>query len=144
MYIDAQLLLSDAQALTADAASTNTVDLGSDRNIGIGEPLAVVVSVDVAAAGGGTLAIVLQSDDNTSFSSATTVATTGAVAAASYTAGAKFIIAVPADTLTERYIRLNYDLTTMTGITVTAFVTPLSMADTSGASVYYPKGYTIS
>ena len=63
MRIDAQNLYSDAQAITADAASTNSIDHGSDRNIGLGEPLSVVIIVDVAAAGGGTLAITIQTDD---------------------------------------------------------------------------------
>jgi hypothetical protein len=144
MLIDAQLLFSDAQALTVDAVSTNLIDLGTDRNIGLGEPLSVVVVVDVAAAGGGTLAIIVQADDNSGFASATTVATTAALAAASLTAGARVVIPIPPDTLTERYVRLSYDLTTMTGITLTAFLQPTSMADTSGTSVFYPRGYTIS
>jgi len=49
MYIDAQGLFSDAQALTATAASTNIVDLGSDRNIGVGEEMVVAIFLDVAA-----------------------------------------------------------------------------------------------
>ena len=43
MYTDAQNLFSDAQALTVTADSTNVIDLGVDRNVGQGEPLAVVI-----------------------------------------------------------------------------------------------------
>jgi hypothetical protein len=42
MFIDSFLLLSDSQAVTADAASTNTIDLGNvspKRDIGNGEPM---------------------------------------------------------------------------------------------------------
>src|SRR3990167_4171654 len=50
MFIDAQALLSDAQAVTADAASTNTYDSGAaGTDITEGEPLGIGISVDVAA-----------------------------------------------------------------------------------------------
>ena len=48
MYVDAQLLFSDAQAVTAAAASTNSIDLGAVRDIGTGEELYVVCVCDVA------------------------------------------------------------------------------------------------
>ena len=52
MFIDALLLVSDAQAITADAVSTNTIDLGNPtvkNRIGSGEPMAFAVQIDVAA-----------------------------------------------------------------------------------------------
>ncbi len=142
MILDAQLLFSDAQALTVTAASTNVYDAGSDRNLGIGEKLAVQVTVDVAAAGGGTLTIALQTDDNVGFATPTTVATTAALAAAALAAGAKVILPVPPDTVIERFLRLNYTLVTMTGITVTAFLTPAEF--TSSEGVYYADAITIT
>ena len=48
MFLDGQNLYSDAQALTATAASTNLIDHGSDRDLGIGEPLVAVIVVDVS------------------------------------------------------------------------------------------------
>jgi hypothetical protein len=131
MILDAQNLYSDAQALTGTSlvASTNIIDHGSDRNLGLGTPLSVVVTVDVAAGGTTpTLTIVLQTDDNSSFSSATTVVTTAALAAAVLTAGAKFVLALPADATMERYSRIAYTQggTTPT-ITVTAWLTPTEM-----------------
>lgn len=144
MIIDAQQLYSDAQALTATAVSTNLIDHGIDRNIGIGEPLAVVVIVDVAldrTTGDETYTVTLQTDDNAAFSSATTVA--GPVSMTTYAAGTKFVIAVPPDTVTERFTRLNYTLggTTPTG-TVTAFLQPLRMVGV-GENVYYADAITI-
>jgi hypothetical protein len=142
MIIDAQHLYSDAQALTVTAVSTNLIDHGQDRNLGLGEPLAVVVCVDVAAAGGGTLVITLQTDDNAAFSSAATVTLTAAIAAAALTAGAKVVLPVPPDTLIERFTRLNYTLATMTGITLTSFLQPLNMIG-AGENVYYADAITI-
>jgi hypothetical protein len=140
-FIDAFNRYSADQALTADAASTNVIDHVNAGRLGDGEPMAVVFTVDVAAAGGGTLNFQLQTDDNEAFASAATVCQTGAVAAASLTAGAQIVLPIPPGVATERYTRVNYDLTTMTGITVTARLTPMSMIP-SGA--LYPDNITIS
>lgn len=136
-YVDAQNLYSDAQALTVTAASTNIIDHGQDRNLGVGEPLVVVVTVDVAAAGGGTLTIAIQADDNSGFASPGTVATTAAIAAAALTAGALVVIPVPPDLATERFSRLNYTMATMTGITVTAYLTRANMVQNA---IQYASG----
>ncbi len=39
MYIDSRLEFSDAQALTATAASSSVVDLGADRKLASGQTL---------------------------------------------------------------------------------------------------------
>ena len=145
MILDAQLLYSDAQALTGTTlvASTNIVDHGSDRNLGLGEPLSVVITVDVAAGGTTpTLTAVLQTDDNSGFSSATTVATTAAIAGATLTAGAKIVLAVPADAAMERYSRIAYTQGgTAPTVTVTAFMIPTSMVQNESN---YADAITIS
>lgn len=140
MYVDAQQLFSDAQALTVTAVSTNLIDHGQDRNLGIGTPLVVVVGVDVSAAGGGTLTVAIQADDNSGFASPATVMTSAALAAATLVAGYIFVLPVPADTLTERFMRLNYTLATMTGITVTAY---LAMLLQVYAAPQYAAGVTV-
>lgn len=141
MILDAQHLFSDAQALTATAASTNLIDFGSDRNIGIGEPMAVVVTVDTALAGTSpTINIAVQMDDSAAFSSPVSVVTSQTYSALAQ--GAKVVIPIPPDTSGERFCRLNYTLggTTPT-ITVTAALIPMNMVQNE---VAYPKGYTIS
>ncbi len=143
MIIDAQLLFSDAQALTAAAASTNSIDLGIARDVGTGETLYVVVSVGVAMTDAGsdsTVSVYLQTDDNSSFSSATNsqlIGTLGALSAVGTTLYAKLD---PAK-VNERYIRLYYtpaggDLSTGT---VDAFITKDISKYTS-----YADGITIS
>ena len=70
MYVDAQLLFSDAQAVTSAAGSTNTIDLGAVRDIGTGKTLYVVVTVDVAmtdASSDSTVTVALEGDSTTSF-----------------------------------------------------------------------------
>lgn len=147
MYIDAQTLLSDAQAITADAASTNTIDLGDvtpKRSIGDGEPLAVVFTVDVAAdstTGDETYAFEFIQSANANLSSADVLAAM-TVAAANLTAGAQVVLPIPPGVITKRYIGANYNVggTTPT-ITVTASIVPQSFAPKIKS---YADGFTIS
>lgn len=144
-YMDAQLLFSDAQALTGTSAvaSTNYVNLGTAYSyLGTGEPMAVAITVDVAAGGTSpTLTVAVQSDDNTSFSSAATVATTAAIAGATLVAGYEIVIPIPAGVSTEQYLRLSYIQggTTPT-ITVTARLTPLRLLSNMH---YVPNSYDV-
>ncbi len=143
MYIDSQNQFSDAQALTATAASTNLIDLGIDGNLGIGEVMAVVVGVDVAADDTNsdeTYSVAIQTDDNSSFSSATTLGTITITRGDA--AGTRKVFLLPKDTDMERYIRLNYTLGgTTPSVTVTSFLVP---ADFVNATVDYASGYTVS
>lgn len=112
MLIDKENLLSDGQALTATAASTNIIDLGAARELGTAN-IRLRVQVDAALTSGGssTLTIALQTDDNASFSSATALFTTAAIPKASLVAGYVAVdIVVPKGT--ERYLRLNYTVGT--------------------------------
>jgi len=107
MIIDYNLQFSDAQSVTADAASTNIIDLGSDRDIGPGEEMKIALNFDVAMGGSSpTLAVLVQTDDNAAFSSATTVLTSRSIAAAAV--GDQLVLGLP-DT-NERYVRLYYDV----------------------------------
>ncbi len=139
MFIDNYLLLSDAQALTATAASTNLIDIGSDLDLSKGEPLALVIEVDVALAGTTpTFQAAIQTDDNSGFATPTTIITGQQYSA--LPAGSRMVIPLPETN--ERYLRANYTLggTTPT-ITVTAHVQPLSMVQNEAV---YPDGFTIS
>ena len=130
MYIDDFLKLSNAQALTATADSTNVIDLSSDRDIGKGEAMAFVVSVGVAADvadADETYSFQLETDDNASMTSSTIVAG-GAIAGASLTAGS--IHAFPIATANERYLQGVYTLGgTTPSVTIDAWVAPLCDVD---------------
>lgn len=144
MILDEQNQYSNAQALTATAASEDVIDHGSDRNLGIGEPLAVLITVDVVADdvnADETYTVALQTDDNEAFSSATQVG--GSVTIARGTAaGAQFVIPVPPDTTFERFSRLNYTLGgTTPSVTLTAELVPQAFIQND---VVYPDGFTIS
>lgn len=125
MWVDSYLEFSDAQALTATAASTNVVDLSVARDIAKGQTLWAVLTVDVAVAGTSpTIDVTVETDDNAAFSSAATVGTVfPQITNVNGTAGAKFVQALPQGAY-ERFIRFQYTLggTTPTG-TVSLHVT---------------------
>ena len=96
MYIDKLLELADAQALTATGNTTNVIDLGSDRDVGNGKTLWLVLSLDVATdgvTGDETYVFTLTTDDNSSFSSATTILTI--TVPRSTAAGTRYAVAIP-------------------------------------------------
>lgn len=142
MYIDDLLKLSDAQALTATADSTNVIDLGVDRDVGKGEAMAFVVSVGVAADvadADETYSFQLETDDNASMTSSTIVAG-GAIAGASLTAGS--IHAFPIATANEQYLQGVYTLGgTTPSVTIDAWVAPLNDVR---QYVDYANGYDIT
>jgi len=144
MIHDALLLFSDAQAVTAAAASTSYVDLKAARNIGVGEDLFVVLIVDVALTDAGsnsTLTVDLYGDSSTSFTpdGTQTLFTVAALAAI----GTKYVARVsPGLAAAYRYLELYYtpnngDLSTGS---VTAFIT----RNPDIASDYYASGFSIA
>jgi len=127
MYVDAKLLLSDEQAISATAVSTKSIDLGvAGRDIGAGEPLYAVVVVDegFTADGAATMTIGLITSAASNLSSPTTILSTPAIGKAALTAGrVPIVIPIPPN-IAERYLGLNYTVATgpMTAGKVTAFV----------------------
>lgn len=124
MILDKQNIMSEAQAITATAVSTNVIDLGA-TGTDQGEPVNLLLQVNEAftAAGAGTLTITLETDDNESFSSATVLLSTGAIPKATLALGYQAAISfLPANV--ERYIRLNYTVATgpMTAGKITAAI----------------------
>lgn len=113
MIIDYENQFSDAQAVTASAASTNSIDLKTGGDA-LARELELVVRVDTTADSAGdaaTITIALQTDDNSSFSSAKTLFTTAAIAQASAVAGAELVkVKVPLGC--ERYLRVYYTIGT--------------------------------
>ncbi len=143
MLLDAQLQLSAAQALTATAVSTNSIDLGSARQIAVGSQVSVllcsIVGADFTSANE-TYQVDIQTDDNSSFSSPTVIAST-VIPAAQLPTGGIFALSIPR-TRMERYMRLNYTLGgTTPSWTVSAFVQPTDMIQ---STQNYPLNYVVT
>jgi hypothetical protein len=109
MVIDYELLFSDDQAITADAISTNIVDLGVARNIAAGHPVRVLVQVTEAFDNLTNLRVKVQQDTVEAFSSPEDL-TEAVLVLADLTVGAKFWMSfVPRND--QRYIGVYYDVT---------------------------------
>jgi hypothetical protein len=103
MITDRLLQVSTDQVVTANARSTDTIDLKQDRDIGIGEPMYFVVSVKSVSGTSPTLQVGIQTDDTAAFSSPATIAQTAAIAV---TAGS--MIVVPLPRANERHLSMFY------------------------------------
>lgn len=145
MYVDALCLLSDAQAVTADAASTNTFDSArAADDVFAGEPMAVAFEIDVAAdstTGDETYEFQVIQSAAANLGSPDILAQR-TIAAASLSAGSVHYLVVPPGAKSKRYLGAYYNVggTTPT-VTVTAHLIPLSMVQNYKA---YAKNYTIS
>ena len=130
--LDQQLVMSDAQGpITADAASTNVIDL---RNVSGGAPgnaMRVIANIDVAFNNLTSLGFQLQSCASEGFGSGVVTHQTITRLLAALTAGQRVDLGeVPDGAL--RYIRLFYDVTgtaPSTG-TITSFIEPLGSNQT--------------
>jgi hypothetical protein len=108
--LDRQNLFSNEQAITATAASTDVIDLGTgSRDVGAGEESTVLVQVVTTFDALTSLTIALQTSSTENFASPVQL-TAATVALADLTVGRKFSIgAIPRGTL--RYLRLYYTVT---------------------------------
>jgi hypothetical protein len=141
-----------ATAITASAASTNTLDMLNARDIAIGgnmdqDPLVVVtVGVTFTAAGAATLTIQCQASvDNASW---TTVSQTDAIPKANLTAGTVIKLPLglqqPQSAGIPRYYRLNYVVATgpMTAGQIEADLVIGGMQLNNPP--VYPSGFTVT
>jgi hypothetical protein len=119
---DNEGLFSEDQAITADAASTNIIDTGEMgtpignkgalvEDLGLSD-IEILVQVTEDFNNLTSMAVQVQMDTTSAFGSATTIATSETAALADLKAGYRFRIPceIP-EGATERYIRLNYDIT---------------------------------
>lgn len=150
MILDALLRLSSAQAVTASAVSTNTIDLLVARDVGPGSELFAVFGVDVAAtaAGAATVTFEVITSAAADLSSPTVIASSGAIPKADLTLARKlFGIRVdPAILLAtpngQRYLGVRY--TVATGpLTAGSFTCYISNTLPAGME-YYASGFTVA
>lgn len=144
MITDSLAYFSSAQAITAAAGSTNTLDLGAVRDIGEGEDLYVVAVVTTAftdSSSDSTLTVSLEGDSTTSFTPDGTrdLFVIAALSAAGTTYFAK--IAPGSEGTQFQYIRLKY--TPNNGNLTTGSVTAFVTKDIAKYKAY-AKNYTIS
>ena len=130
MYVDKELLLSDAQDLSQVAGSyysTNAINLSGVVGDPGNAPLYVVICVDEAFTSGGSATVqfdVIDEADATLDGSSVIIVSTRAIAIATLSLGKVIAIPLPAGLITQQYLGLKYTIAvaTTTAGTVTAFV----------------------
>ena len=150
MLTDALLQLSSAQAVTASAVSTNTIDLSQSRDIGTGEDLYANFTVDetVTAAGAATVTFQVITSAAADLSSPTVLVQSGAIPKADLPAGRKPIsICIPpsallAQPIGQRYFGVNYLIATGP-LTAGKFSCCIGNSEVASA-VYYPSGFSVA
>jgi hypothetical protein len=149
MFVDALLVVSDAQAFAATGVSTNSIDTRSpavqNLEIGSGTPIGFGITVDVAAdatTGDETYVFDLLSDDVNTLGSPTLILSY-TIARARLVAGSAWFLPIPPREPQEQFIGIRATLGgTTPSITITAWLTGWDQfAETYKA---YAKGYTIS
>lgn len=115
MILDKLLMFSEAQAVTASAASTDVIDLGpidgNRRDIGVGYPLELFVNVNTTATAAGAATVNVQLQTSPDNSTWTTLTSSGDLALSALTAGKRvYSTKVPAGV--QRYLRVNYNVGT--------------------------------
>lgn len=150
MFTDALLQLSSAQAVTATAVSTNTLDLGVARDLGDGKGLYVVISVDEAATAAGAATVDFQviTSAAAALTSPTVIGATSPIGKAELTLGRKpIVIPIPSANLLahpvgQRYFGLQY--TVATGpLTAGKFSATITGSPVS-VSKFYASGFTVA
>jgi len=111
MFIDKFLQVSDEQAVTASAASTDVIDFGqANPNVGMDDRSKMVITVDTAATADGAATVTFSVQDSANNSDFADVAVTAAVGKATLVAGHQIVIPMP--TKLRRYCRVYYTVAT--------------------------------
>jgi hypothetical protein len=141
MILDKLGQLSDSQAFTTDDLSTKSYDKGGNFSVGGGEPLAIVINVEVAGSGAGAYKFSAIQSAAEALSGAVIIASIEPLEAA-LTAGSVHIIDIPPVQTPLRYLGLAFDnVSGSTAVTVSAHVVPRTQAYayksmTAGFAVY--------
>jgi len=143
MILDSLLRLSDGQDLSQAAGSYYSASVlntaTANYDIGAGEALAAIICVDEAFTSGGSATVVfavIDEADTTLDSDSIVIVETAAIAIASLTLGKIIIIPIPVGLVTQQYLGLKYTIgtATTTAGTVTAFIAPVTFAQTWGVA----------
>lgn len=148
MILDGNLQLSNSQAVTASADSTNIIDLANAGDLGAGEDLRVAITTIVAATAAGAATLNIQlvgaANGDAVFASPQILDETSPIPKANLPIGARFELNIPriwagaAGLASVRYLKLTYTVATgpLTAGTFSANVTKVNQDNRS-----YPANF---
>jgi hypothetical protein len=142
MITDTLLRVSDGQALTTTAVSTNTIDLSIARDIGEGTELIMNFAVATALTGGTSVKFEVISSAAADLSTPTVIGSSDAIAAADLVAGKNVAVKInPSIASTgQRYLGARYTIVgTFSAGTVIADV----VASVQDGKKFYASGFTV-
>jgi len=142
MITDKLLRVSDAQALTTTAVSTDTIDLSIARDIGEGDDLYMNFAVTAALTGGTSVKFEVITSASADLSTPTVIGSTDAVVTASLVAGYNTAVRINPQiaSLGKRYLGARYTISgTYSAGTVTADV----VTDIQDGKKFYASGFTV-
>jgi len=150
MMTDAFLQLSSSQAVTASAVSTNTIDLSVARDIAVGKPLYLMITVDEAATAAGAATVTFQAITSAAaaLTSPTIVSQTDAIGKAELTVGHEPIIIpiapalLAAQPVGQRYLGVQY--TVATGPLTAGKFSCTVVADVHASNINYASGFSVA
>ena len=143
MITDKLLRVSDAQAVTTTAVSTDTVDLSVARDIGEGQDLFMNFAVTEAFAGGTSTNFEVIIADNAALSSnVVVIGASGAIVTASLPLGTNVAVRLNPQiaSLGKRYLGARY---TVSGTNSAGKVTADIVMDIQDGKKYYASGFAV-
>lgn len=143
MITDSLLRVSEDQAITSTAFSTNTIDLGTARDIGEGTALYMNFAVTTALANGTSVTFEVVTSANANLSSPTVVGSSDAVLTAALTVGKNVVVRINPDIAGKgkRYLGARY---TVAGTFNAGKVTADVVETIGDGQKYYASGFTVS
>ena len=143
MITDSLLRVSEDQALTTTAVSTNTGDLSVARDIGEGTALYMNFAVTTALANGTSVKFEVVTSANANLSSPTVVGSSDAVLTAALTAGKNVVVRINPDIggKGKRYLGARY---TVSGTYNAGKVTADVVETIGDGQKYYASGFTVT
>lgn len=146
MIIDKLLRVSEDQAVTATAVSTDTIDLGTARDIGEGRDLFVVFTVTEVFATLTSLTFEVITSAAAALSSPTVIGATGAItlAGGGLAAGKQHVVQIPPQiaSLGQRYLGARY--TVGGSPATTGKVTADIVLDIQDGRKFHASGFSVT
>ena len=143
MITDKLLRVSEDQAITTTAFSTDTIDLSVARDIGEGTALYMNFAVTTALANGTSVKFEVVTSANANLSSPTVVGSSDAVLTAALTAGKNVVVRINPDIggKGKRYLGARY---TVSGTFNAGKITADVVETIGDGTKFYASGFTVA
>ena len=143
MITDKLLRVSEDQAVTSTAVSTNTVDLSVARDVGEGTALYMNFAVTTALANGTSVKFQVVTSANANLSNPTVVGSSDAVLTAALTAGKNVVVRINPQIASkgQRYLGALY---TVAGTFNAGKITADVVETIGDGQKYYASGFTVA